>query len=68
MLILKLPRPLQASDLMIVGNLLVDALVRLLQECGQIHATQVHTHRQVTFIHLAGDRAGSSRHPYLGHL
>ena len=68
MLVLELPRPFQASGLMVVGDLLVDELVRLLQESGQIDTTQIDPHRQVPFVHLAGDRAGAGRHPHLRHL
>ena len=68
MLILELTRPFQASGLMVVGNLLVDALVRLLQESGQIDTAQIDAHRQVPFVHLSRDGAGSGRHPHLCHL
>ena len=68
MLILELPRPFQASGLMVVGNLLVDALIRLLQESGQIDTAQIDAHRQVPFVHLSRDGAGSGRHPHLCHL
>ena len=67
-LVLELSRPLQVNGIMVIVHFFIDQAVSLVQELGQVYATQVDMDGQVAPVHLAGDGTGSGRHLHLCHL